>query len=264
LPYTIAKAEKDYGPDSGILYYPNGVVPQQDFKEGLYFDYRYFDKNDVEPRYEFGYGLSYTNFSLSSMFVDSQHLTGGSEPAPRPKAIEPPNLDTKIPDPKEALWPEGLRKLKKFVYPYISSVSDIKTGQYQYPKGYDTPRALSPAGGAEGGNPDLYTSALKLQVTLANSGKVAGDSVIQLYVSLPKDVKSSSGKAVDMPVRVLRQFEKVHVDVDERAVVNMDVTRRDLSYWDVERQNWVLPKGTFEVCLGFSSRNLVACDKFDL
>ena len=109
-----------------------------------------------------------------------------------------------------------------------------------------------------------YTSALKLQVTLANSGKVAGDSVIQLYVSLPKDVKSPSGKAVDMPVRVLRQFEKVHVDVDERAVVNMDVTRRDLSYWDVERQNWVLPKGTFEVCLGFSSRQLVACDKFEL
>jgi hypothetical protein len=44
----------------------------------------------------------------------------------------------------------------------------------------------------------------------------------------------------------------------------MEVTRRDLSYWDVERQNWVLPKGTFEVCLGFSSRDLVACDTFDL
>lgn len=264
LPYTIAKAEKDYGPDSGILYYPNGVVPQQDFKEGLYFDYRYFDKNDVSPRYEFGYGLSYTNFTLSSMFIDSQDLPGGSEPAPRPNGIEPPSLNSKIPDPKEALWPEGVRKLKKFVYPYITSVSDIKTGNYPYPKGYDTPRSLSPAGGAEGGNPDLYTAALKLQATLANSGKVAGDAVIQLYVSLPKDVKSPSGQDIDMPVRVLRQFEKVHVDFEERAVVNMEVTRRDLSYWDVERQNWVLPKGTFEVCLGFSSRNLVACDTFAL
>jgi hypothetical protein len=264
LPYTIAKAEKDYGPDSGILYYPNGVVPQQDFKEGLYFDYRYFDKNDVSPRYEFGYGLSYTNFTLSSMFIDPQDLPGGSEPAPRPKGIDAPVLNTKVPDPKEAIWPEGLRKLKKYVYPYIGSVSDIKVGKYPYPLGYETPHALSSAGGAEGGNPDLYTAALKLQATLANSGKVASDTVVQLYVSLPKDVTSRLGQHVDMPVRVLRQFEKVHVDVDERTVVNMEVTRRDLSYWDVERQNWVLPKGTFEVCLGFSSRDLVACDTFDL
>jgi hypothetical protein len=198
------------------------------------------------------------------MFIDPQGLSGGSVPAPRPKAIDPPTLNTKVPDRKEAIWPEGLRKLKKYIYPYIDSVSDVETGKYPYPKGYDTPRTPSPAGGSEGGNPDLYTAALKLQATLANSGKVAGDAVIQLYISLPRDVKSPSGQDVDMPVRVLRQFDKVHVDVDERAVINMEVTRRDLSYWDVELQNWVLPKGTFEVCLGFSSRDLVACDRFDL
>jgi hypothetical protein len=67
-----------------------------------------------------------------------------------------------------------------------------------------------------------------------------------------------------MPVRVLRQFEKVHLKDGEQAVVDMEVTRRDLSYWDVEMQNWVLPGGTFEVCVGFSSRDLGACDTFDL
>jgi hypothetical protein len=265
LPYTIAKTEEDYGPDSGILYYPNGVVPQQDFKEGLYIDYRHFDKQDITPRCEFGFGLSYTTFTLSSMFIDPQDLPANSIPAPRPKSLEPPTLKTKIPDPAEALWPKGLRKLKKYIYPYIDSVSDIKKGTYPYPKGYDTPHPLSGAGGGEGGNPDLYTPALKLQATLSNTGKVPGSAVVQLYISLPQDAKSpASGAPIDMPVRVLRQFEKVHLKDGEQAVVDMEVTRRDLSYWDVEMQNWVLPGGRFEVCLGFSSRDLGACDTFDL
>ena len=270
LPYTIAKTEQDYGPDSGILYYPNGVVPQQDFKEGLYIDYRHFDKHAITPRYEFGHGLSYTTFTLSSMFIDPQELPGNSIPAPRLKGLDPPKLNHKPPNPTEALWPQGFRRLKKYIYPYIDSVSDIKQGPpYPYPKGYsegDEPHPLSPAGGGQGGNPDLYTPALKLQATLSNTGSVPGSAVVQLYISLPQTAKSPSGQGnlVDMPVRVLRQFEKVFLKEGERAVVDMELTRRDLSYWDVEMQNWVLPAGRFEVCLGFSSRDLGACDGFDL
>lgn len=49
LPYTIAKAQKDYG---------TSVVRGNDnFPEGLFIDYRHFDKSNIEPRYEFGFGL---------------------------------------------------------------------------------------------------------------------------------------------------------------------------------------------------------------
>jgi beta-glucosidase len=69
LPYTLAKNESDYGallaPDFPKGEYEN--FPQSDFTEGVYIDYRYFDKNDIEPRYEFGYGLSYTTFEYSSL-----------------------------------------------------------------------------------------------------------------------------------------------------------------------------------------------------
>ena len=44
LPYTVGKRIEDYGPGAQILYYPNGPIPQQNFTEGLYVDYRYFDK----------------------------------------------------------------------------------------------------------------------------------------------------------------------------------------------------------------------------
>lgn len=54
LPFTIAKRPSDYGVEFVTDISPNGV---DDFKEGLYIDYRHFDKQNITPRYEFGYGL---------------------------------------------------------------------------------------------------------------------------------------------------------------------------------------------------------------
>lgn len=44
LPYTVGKQLGEYGPGGQIMYYPNAAIPQQNFSEGLYVDYRYFDK----------------------------------------------------------------------------------------------------------------------------------------------------------------------------------------------------------------------------
>ncbi|QYS99098.1 Beta-glucosidase [Trichoderma simmonsii] len=72
IPYTVAKNESDYG-DVLDPVEPEGEFvnfPQADFHEGVYLDYRYFDKKGIEPRYEFGFGLGYTTFAYSNISIN--------------------------------------------------------------------------------------------------------------------------------------------------------------------------------------------------
>lgn len=257
LPYTVGKSQSDYGPGAQVMYYPNGAVPQQNFDEGLYIDYRHFDKHNIEPRYEFGYGLSYTDFGYSILVV--QELKPKS-PLPAPRPIDPylPPIDTAIPDPSSALFPSNFRKLKKYIYPYINSIDEIKPGPYPYPEGYTTGQEPSQAGGAEGGNPDLYTVHLEVRVTVNNVGYRPGKEVVQLYLSFPDNVTDEiTGEKIEFPPRVLRGFEKVDLHAREPKTVVFGLTRKDLSYWSRGAQNWVMPtEGKFTVGVGRSSRDI--------
>lgn len=87
LPYTIGKTQADYGTSvsSG----------NDDYSEGLYIDYRHFDKQGIEPRYEFGFGMSYTTFEYADIVVTlapdvtSGPATGDIVPGGRQDLWEP-------------------------------------------------------------------------------------------------------------------------------------------------------------------------------
>ena len=52
--------------------YLNGNLTDEYYKEGIYVGYRYFDSFGVEPVYPFGFGLSYTDFSIHSAGVSAE------------------------------------------------------------------------------------------------------------------------------------------------------------------------------------------------
>ncbi|KAL5313201.1 hypothetical protein ACEPPN_018934 [Leptodophora sp. 'Broadleaf-Isolate-01'] len=48
---------------------PYTLFPQDNFTEGVYIDYRAFDAQNITPRHEFVFGLSYTTFGYSNLRI---------------------------------------------------------------------------------------------------------------------------------------------------------------------------------------------------
>lgn len=55
---------------------PQKKPEQVTYKEGIYNGYRYYDTFDVQPAYEFGYGLSYTSFTFDNTKLSSATFDG--------------------------------------------------------------------------------------------------------------------------------------------------------------------------------------------
>ncbi|CAO1633121.1 unnamed protein product [Sympodiomycopsis kandeliae] len=73
LPFTIPKKLEDYIPNN--LFTPSSFDkdPQLNFTEGDNIDWKWFDNKDIQPRYWFGYGMSYTTFEYSHLSVKEDY-----------------------------------------------------------------------------------------------------------------------------------------------------------------------------------------------
>ncbi|KAF4636740.1 hypothetical protein G7Y89_g1329 [Cudoniella acicularis] len=178
LPYSVPKNESDFGTilNPALPEAPYTLFPQADFTEGVYIDYRAFDAQNITPRYEFGFGLSYTTFSYSSLA--------------------------------------------------ISTISGVSLATY-------------PTGAIlQGGQEDLWDVIARVTADVKNTGTVDGAEVAQLYVAIPGG-----------PVRQLRGFSKVDITPGATVSVSFDLTRRDLSEWDVAAQKWKLQSGSYGISM---------------
>ncbi|KAK0310358.1 hypothetical protein LTR82_014744 [Friedmanniomyces endolithicus] len=94
LPYTIALQESDYSfapitNSSALLKTTDPNAWQSDFEERLLIDYRHFDYFNESVQYEFGYGLSYTTFSMSTATVTRVASGGSISAAPANNTVAP-------------------------------------------------------------------------------------------------------------------------------------------------------------------------------
>ena len=93
------------------------------------------------------------------------------------------------------------------------------------------------------------TEPVTVEVKVKNTGPVAGQEVVQLYVreQHPKVVR---------PEKELKAFTKVALQAGEERTVSFRLTRRDFAYYDTFRHDWVINPGKFEILVGSSSRDL--------
>ena len=169
--------------------------------------------------------------------------------APRPSPSPPPREPT-LPKNESYTFPPGFKSVSNLLYPYLTSMPTMTSPAASSTissTATSSPFPYSPAGGAPGGNPSLYDVLYEVFVTVTNTGNRQGKEVVQLYISFPS--------SADEPPCQLRGFEKVDLQPGESRSVTFDLLRKDLSYWDVVSQNWVVANGTYTIYVGRSSRD---------
>lgn len=195
LPYTVPFNGSDsYIPENHSTNVSGVTQWSDDFEDGLMIDYRRYDALNITPRYEFGYGLSYSTFEVDGLQLNAE------QDLPLSARIRP-----------------------------------------------------QPA--LPGGNPDLYGVVARASVDVQNTGALSGQTVVQLYVSFPQ-----AASPPGTPVRVLRGFEKVMLQPGDKEEVSFELTRKDMSYWNTEAQEWEIPEGDFKIEVGISSGDLLTED----
>jgi beta-glucosidase len=89
----------------------------------------------------------------------------------------------------------------------------------------------------------------RLRATVANTGSLAGDEVVQLYIS---DLEFSIAR----PTVELRGFERVHLAPGESRTVRFPLTAKELGFYNKEL-NYVVEPGRFRIAVGGNPDSLV-------
>ena len=106
---------------------------------------------------------------------------------------------------------------------------------------YANLRTSSPAIAAGG--------TVSVDVDVTNTGKVPGDSVVQLYVGYPES-------KVERPRRALAGFERVTLMPGERRTVHVPLKASQLAYWNVQRKAFAVEPVPVRLMVGESSADI--------
>ena len=97
---------------------------------------------------------------------------------------------------------------------------------------------------------------VNVTVDVTNSGSVAGEEVVLLFVSYPNSTERRS-------VKELKGFARVSLDAGAKKTVSIPVRVSDLKFWKGDASgSWQTESGAVKVMVGGSSDNLPLYDTF--
>ena len=97
---------------------------------------------------------------------------------------------------------------------------------------------------------------LSFQVTVKNTGSVAGKDVVQVYIN---DKVSSC----TTPTKRLVAFEKIQLEPDKSSEVSFEVPASELGLWN-SMMEYVVEPGSFELMVGSSSEDIRIKEDFEV
>lgn len=130
----------------------------------------------------------------------------------------------------------------------VDDYVDLRGEQAQFPFGYGLSYTTF-----QFGEPRLEKSSIHkyesttILVDVTNTGKVAGDEVVQMYI---RDKFSS----VSRPVKELKGFKKVSLKPGESKTIALTISPESLSFIN-KNMEYTIEPGDFEIMIGNSSRD---------
>ena len=96
-----------------------------------------------------------------------------------------------------------------------------------------------------------YTAAdtVKIQVEIANVGRMDGAETMQVYVS-------QENPSLPRPVKELKGFQKVFLREGEKKYVTLEIPVRDFAFYDDRQSRWVVEPDRYKLHIAASSRDI--------
>lgn len=121
-------------------------------------------------------------------------------------------------------------------------------GEPLYPFGYGLSYTTFTYGAMEVPASAKVNETIRIKVPVTNNGSMDGDEVVQLYLKKQGDEEG--------PVKTLRAFKRVHIPAGQTVQVELELTPKQLEWWDESTNTMRTQAGNFDIMMGGDSRNL--------
>jgi beta-glucosidase len=149
-------------------------------------------------------------------------------------------------------WPKSLNQLPPMM---DYNIRDGRTYMYfkhkpLYPFGYGLSYTTFEYSNLQTSSPSLNRNgSLTVSVDVKNTGKLAGDEVVQLYV---KHLNSG----VPRPIQELKGFKRVTLQAGEQKTVEIPLPASSLAYWNTAKHAFEVEPDKIQIRVGGSSADI--------
>lgn len=139
---------------------------------------------------------------------------------------------------------------------YVSAYTDLKNSP-RFPFGYGLSYTTFEYSDLKlSKNKIKSVEKIAVSLNVKNSGKVAGEEVVQLYL------RDKVGSVV-RPIIELKDFQKIKLNAGETKVVKFIIDKEKLSFYNAALE-WITEPGDFDLMIGSSSADIRLKDSFEL